>query len=289
MKINNMNILIGSDPELFVHDGKGFISGHDLIPGSKEEPYPVRGGAVQVDGTALEFNTDPARGAKEFSNTVQKVVEQLDGMIPKRLELVANPTADFAKKYFDALPAKAKELGCDPDFNAYTGMKNNPPNANVHFRTGAGHIHVGWTDIKDPHDPLHMDECRSIVQMLDIYLGVPSMYLDDDNKRRQLYGMAGAFRPKTYGVEYRVLSNFWVMDPDIRMWVYNNTIAGLKRLLDKRHPVNRNARRAKMAINEDGYFWADHVIREWNVPMPIFAGVDLNDMDARHDFINGRK
>jgi hypothetical protein len=268
MKIDNLNVLIGSDPELFVHDGRKFVSGHNLIEGTKEEPFPVRGGAIQVDGVALEFNTNPARGAKEFSNTVDKVLAELANKIPDHLRLVANPTADFAAKYFNALPAKAKELGCDPDFNAYSGEANPRPNADVTFRTGAGHIHVGWTDVEDPLDPVHMDECRAIVQALDIFLGVPSTYLDGDKKRRELYGKAGAFRPKTYGVEYRTLSNFWVMDDKLRQWVFNNTMKALKGLLREERPLGKHYNYAIRAINAGEHAYGNWVMETFNVPMP---------------------
>jgi len=269
MKINGIDILLGSDPELFVHDGERFISGHDLIPGTKSEPYEVRGGAVQVDGTALEFNTKPARGAKEFSNTVEKVVNQLGGMIPRHLELLANPTAHFAKEYFDQLPEKVKELGCDPDYNAYTSTVNKRPDGGVHFRTGAGHIHIGWTNVDDPLGGNHLKECQAIVQALDVFLGVPSILLDKDVERRILYGKAGAFRPKTYGVEYRVLSNFWVMDDKLRQWVFNNTKLALTRLMDKNDflPDHRNL--AILSINSSDRFIANQVINEFDVPLPI--------------------
>jgi len=268
MKINGIDILLGSDPELFVHNGEVFISGHDLIPGTKAEPYEVRGGAVQVDGTALEFNTKPARGAKEFSNTVEKVVNQLGGMIPRHLELLANPTAHFAKKYFDQLPEKAKELGCDPDYNAYTGKVNKRPDGDVYFRTGAGHIHIGWTNVEDPMCSNHLDECRAIVQALDIFLGAPSILLDRDEKRRTLYGKAGAFRPKIYGVEYRVLSNFWVMDDKLRRWVFNNTKLALTRLMDKNHFLPDHKNKANLAINLSDKVGAKEVINKFNVPLP---------------------
>ena len=59
-----MNILIGADPELFVMKNGKFHSADDLIPGSKDEPYPVENGAVKVDGMALEFNIRPALDEK---------------------------------------------------------------------------------------------------------------------------------------------------------------------------------------------------------------------------------
>jgi hypothetical protein len=40
-------------------------------------------------------------------------------------------------------------------------------------------------------------------------------YWDKDTERRKLYGKPGAFRPKPYGCEYRVLSNAWVDKPEV--------------------------------------------------------------------------
>jgi hypothetical protein len=45
--------------------------------------------------------------------------------------------------------------------------------------------------------------------------------MDKGDLRKQLYGKAGAFRPKPYGAEYRVLSNFWVFDTKLTGWVYD--------------------------------------------------------------------
>jgi hypothetical protein len=38
-----------------------------------------------------------------------------------------------------------------------------------------------------------------------------------------MYGKAGAFRPKTYGVEYRSLSNKWIFDNKLVDIVYKLT------------------------------------------------------------------
>ena len=128
-------------------------------------------------------------------------------------ELAAVPTAYFGKEYIDAQPKEAKELGCNPDFNAYTGEENPKPDEGLPFRTGAGHIHVGWTE--DTDDPVHDSMCHMLVKELDAVLGLPSLLLDPDSERREMYGKAGAHRVKTYGVEYRVLSNFWLSHPAI--------------------------------------------------------------------------
>jgi hypothetical protein len=44
---------------------------------------------------------------------------------------------------------------------------------------------------------------------------------DSDKKRRELYGALGAYRPKSYGVEYRVLSNAWLESKEKMDIVYD--------------------------------------------------------------------
>jgi len=59
--------------------------------------------------------------------------------------------------------------------------------------------------------------------MMDLYLGVPSVLMDKGELRKQLYGKAGAYRMKPYGVEYRTLSNFWIFSDTTIGWVWDNT------------------------------------------------------------------
>jgi hypothetical protein len=65
------------------------------------------------------------------------------------------------------------------------------------------------------------------VKQLDWYLGGWSLQKDPDPIRRRLYGKAGACRYKPYGVEYRVLSNFWVTSAITRRLVWNRMQAAL--------------------------------------------------------------
>src|SRR3546814_10561962 len=77
-------LTVGCDPELFVMNTDGeFVSAEGLIPGTKSEPYPVKFGAVQVDGMAAEFNIDPVDNYNDFSRNVKEVRKQLKAMLPK--------------------------------------------------------------------------------------------------------------------------------------------------------------------------------------------------------------
>jgi len=231
MKINGYDFKIGADPEFFVKRFGKLQSAYNLIPGTKEAPYKVRGGAVQVDGMALEFNIDPAENYTQFEDNMSVVLAQITSMIPG-YELFVEPVADFGLDYIRKQPKEASELGCSPDFNAYTKEANPRPDADTPFRTASGHIHIGWTNGVDINDPGHLEACRTLTKMLDLYVGAPSLVWDNDDRRRSLYGAAGAFRPKHYGMEYRVLSNKWINNPLLRKTVYYNTIDAIKKAFD---------------------------------------------------------
>lgn len=214
----------GCDPELFVLNSEGKpVTAAGLIPGTKEEPHKVEYGAVQVDGMAAEFNIDPVDNFKDFNRNINAVMGQLQSFLPSGHTLSAIPAVRFSPEVFDDSPDEAKELGCSPDFNAWTGDINPPPSdpEDPYLRTASGHIHIGWGDDMDLGDIQHIMNCRDIVKQLDWYLGGWSIRVDTDPERRKLYGKAGAYRPKTYGVEYRVLSNFWITTRDRRLAVWN--------------------------------------------------------------------
>ena len=217
-----MNLLIGQDTELFLRKGDSFISAYGVIPGSKDKPYPVKRGAVQVDGMALEFNTLPAKTLRQFKININTVLSRLQDMIPDDCEMTVCSTAHFDPEYIENQPIEATTLGCNPDFNAYTGEMNPPPQAIETMRTASGHIHLGWTENKDINDPSHMSDCISLVKQLDYYLGIPAVMHDPDLERKQMYGKAGSFRPKPYGVEYRVLSNYWITRDEYMEEVFVN-------------------------------------------------------------------
>jgi len=230
-------ILVGCDPEVFVKKKGVFLSAFGLIAGDKKNPQKIRRGAVQVDGMALEFNINPADTAAAFEDNISSVLQQTMGMVPG-YEIFVEPVAiealgvslpksvaDFGEAYIASQPREAKELGCTPDFNAYTKKENPRPDADFPFRTASGHVHIGWTNGVDVNDPGHLEACYSLVKSLDVWLGIPSLSWDSEDRRRQLYGKAGAFRPKHYGLEYRVLSNKWItsLQPIFLHHHYRNT------------------------------------------------------------------
>jgi hypothetical protein len=223
-------ILVGCDPEVFVQQQGIFKSAHNLIKGDKKNPQKVRSGAVQVDGMALEFNIDPAASEDEFLFNVNDVFTQMKAMVPT-YDVVVSPVAHFDMGYLKAQPAEALELGCDPDYNAWTGQANDRPDGDRPMRTASGHLHIGWTDDMDIDDPQHRHRANLVAKQLDFFLGLTSLEYDKDTMRRGMYGKAGAVRYKPYGVEYRTLSNAWLGSDRLIRWAYRNAVKGVREVM----------------------------------------------------------
>jgi hypothetical protein len=235
------SISIGADPEVFIKDPvkNKFISALTkdiaVCPGTKRYPHHMLFGACQIDGVAIEFNTIPAKNADAFVRSIDDNLSFLSSCLNKTYPdcvISITPTAVFDEDYFKTLPPEAKELGCEPDFNAYTGEANERPETTRPFRTASGHVHVGWTDNQEIASPLHFENCRQITKQLDISLFLPSLCFDRDTQRRTLYGAPGAFRPKPYGCEYRVLSNRWLKNTHLQRWVFNTTLRSVRDLME---------------------------------------------------------
>ena len=217
---------IGCDPEIFLVDAAGaYVSSIGKIGGSKEFPRPLvelgNGFAVQEDNVAIEFNIPAAESAEELKHHINTTREYLlkqvntIGLTFSRESATLFPIGELAH------PA-ALEFGCDPDFDAWADGKVNPkPKAeDWRLRSCGGHIHIG-------HKITKKSDLIELIKWMDLYAGVPSVLLDNGDLRKQLYGKAGAYRPKPYGGEYRTLSNFWIWEDKLIDWVWKATAAAI--------------------------------------------------------------
>lgn len=266
-----MQVKIGCDPELFAFNENGEpVSVHDILPGNKAFPHKVPRGAIQVDGVAAEFNINPATTSKEFVLNIRHVHKLMSQILYNKnpnLKLRAVPTALFSQEYFDNLPEEAKHLGCEPDFSAYTLEANPKPETDRPFRTGSGHLHIQFRDpfVADPTSYNHMKDCAELTKQLDGILLPVSRFWDDDEERRTLYGAPGAFRPKKYGVEYRVLSNRWVEEEFLMRYVFDVSKAVTENFVEGDDTLSR-VRRAARGTNTI----SSHVYAMSSVGLPDF-------------------
>lgn len=218
-RINRSEVMVGTDTEIFVSDPiqNKYISCVGRIGGMKGCPIPIgEDCGLEEDNVAVEF-TVPAvpleGGSAQMYKNIQYCLNSIKERMPETYELAIVPSAIFPKEELNTM--QAQEFGCMPDFNAWNwGAVNPRPTArNKQLRSAGGHIHIGYNF---PDSELNW----KIVQALDLYISLPSVIIDNDTQRRELYGKAGAFREKPYGVEYRTPSNFWVKDQGLVEWVF---------------------------------------------------------------------
>lgn len=207
--------LIGADIEVFLFD-KVTNQAHSvegLIGGTKEEPLRLdrEGCAVQEDNVSLEYNVRPTTDPKDMWDDILFNLNWATGVLPDNLVIRTVASAHFAPHFLAT--EHAQKLGCEPDINVYTGELNEAPFPHPTLRTAGGHIHVATSFSEEDN--------MKLIKAMDLFLGVPSILLDSDVERRQMYGKAGAFRFKPYGVEYRTLSNFWTTSRARVEWAFN--------------------------------------------------------------------
>ena len=205
-KIDSSTLTVGTDAELplFLPNGIPFpVTG--LVGGTKRDPRPVKGlpqgFALQEDNVNLEFNIRPASTPQEFNKNIVMILKAIKQELPPTVSYKVASATEYLPDFLDH-PA-ALRFGCDPDFNVYTGSENpRPRSTNPNLRTAAAHIHVGWGTPTN-------EQRRSMVKKLDFTIGLA--YCRKSSKvRKEMYGKAGSYRPKEYGVEYRTPGNEWL-------------------------------------------------------------------------------
>lgn len=214
-KLTNSPITLGTDPEVFLKtEQNSFFPAFGIIQGTKELPYEIIGPgfSTQVDNVMCEFNIPASKTKEDFSDNIQKVLNWLKENLPKNLSVEIQPSAEFEKHLLEN--DLAQVLGCSSDYDVYSGENTSIKSlGETNWRFAGGHVHVGYPDSNTITN-------ENLVKWLDIYLGVPSVILDDDDKRKMYYGTPGRYREKTFGVEYRTLSNWWIKNDTYRKWVF---------------------------------------------------------------------
>lgn len=240
---------LGADPELFaiqedIHEDYKFKSVIGLIGGTKWNPLPIEGEEgfyIQEDNVALEYNIPPADSALMFTQNVRKGLYFCKQALNKyNFRVSDKASAIFTEDEMN--DPRAFIFGCEPDFNAWTLEENPKPNPdNPFLRCCGGHVHIEAPDL----DPIEL------VKWLDFYLGLSSVMHDRDTERKKMYGKAGAFRPKDYGVEYRVLSNFWIFSDKYCNFVWEQCKEAINKVRNKIVMPNALGERIQYIINNN--------------------------------------
>ncbi len=212
----------GSDPEFMLISSTGkYVSAIRILPSDKNDPVLKKGHGFYWDNVLAECSILPSFSKSETIENFRTCFQEYAKLVnPYFLKTQASHT--FPDK--EMQDEGAKRAGCDPEFCTYTFMLHKPPPdiiETTNFRTCGGHIHLG----DDEGCVISGDqETAILVRMLDLFLGIPSLFMDIDPTsaaRRTLYGKAGRFRIKPYGIEYRSLGNFWLSSPKLVNFIYD--------------------------------------------------------------------
>jgi hypothetical protein len=234
IKIKKHDIKLGSDPEIFIEKDGEIVSAVGMIPGTKRDPHPItnKGHFIQTDNIAFEFNIPACETAEEYVENINFVKEHLEVLANANgCKLSTIVSAEINPIHLQT--RQAKEFGCEPDLNVYLQDLNPKPDSNTNLRCVGGHVHIGY-----PNPDFEVSE--RIVKMFDIMVTLPSLLIDKDDRRRELYGKPGSFRQKDFGVECRALSNFWIHSDELIAWVFNQTIKAVEIVLDNQDDVYIN-------------------------------------------------
>lgn len=266
-----LNPVFGADIELFLQDKrtKEIISAEGYIPGDKYEPYVFdptnKYFAVSLDNVSAEFCIPPARSVDEWFANINKSVDFINKTIPNDFCTAAIPSACLDERFLQT--ANAKRFGCEPDANVWLRKLNPSPKAkNTNLRSCGGHIHIGYDNASNEGDGFYVKEC--IIKAMDLFVGVPSVIQEPDNERKLLYGKAGAFREKPYGVEYRTVSNYYLASEPLTKWAYNNSKAAVDFLVERGiEEIEAVGEQIQQAINGCDKTLAGNLIRQFNIQM----------------------
>ena len=265
--MNLSAIKLGADPELFITDSFAgeYVSSIGLIGGTKDAPRPLPrdGFYVQEDNVLLEFNIPPCETKDAFIEALKYGMRASRELLPEFYGVRVQASAFFTEGQLQR--PEANLFGCDPDNNAWTDEPNPVPEPPQNgMRTAGGHIHIGY---ENPKRILSL----YLVRAMDKYLGIPSIIMDKDNQRRRLYGKAGSYREKGYGVEYRTLSSFWLMSDKLMGWAWDQTMRAIEHinaLEDPDHdPVSADQKIIVDTINNGDVKVAKELVEKYNLAL----------------------
>jgi len=233
-----------------------------LIFGDKMEPEYIDGThqrGVLLDNVCIEYVCKPADNRDEFVNEqllMKKYIETL--LATFRLRLHTETSGVFEAKYLTS--ENNRTFGCSPAYNPRTLEAYKAPDPNTNLRTASFHLHVSL-DKK-----MTFEEAAKLSLLFDLHVGVPSVVLQRDRTRRQMYGKAGEFRHTVYkGMEYRVLGNEYLFSQEKLELVYEQVTDAIDDYLNNRQLDTNTVLLTESIINNYDTEQAKLAIKKFNL------------------------
>jgi len=205
-------VMFGCDPEFFIKkDGKTIESEKIITEGG------IKGSAgnIVVDGIQAELNPKPSDCREVLANQIAHCFSLLKSNMGKDVKCDFSQSIELSDEEFDNISDKSKKFGCDSSYNINGDDKSRITINQEEYkgRSAGGHIHLGRSSIYNLEIAGAIGSPERLIPLLDIIVGNTCVLLDRDKgnmERRKVYGKAGEYRTPKHGIEYRVLSNFWL-------------------------------------------------------------------------------
>lgn len=261
-------LLIGSDSEMFARRGSVITSVAGALGCTKQQKRELcQGARLQEDNVLAEFDIDPFDNREGFESTIANALSATNSILNSMgLDIAEGVSSHiFTPQELASFHERAMEFGCEPDYNGIYGTQNEfSPNVDPGLRSAGAHVHFGFTDDVE----VSAEKQMFLTIMCDMYMGLTSVVLDSDTRRRELYGKAGSIRYKEYGMEYRTLSNFWLFEKANRELIFDQATKAYTRLQEGSfHELiaQLNPEEVQRVINEGDKAMAEQYIKQFKL------------------------
>ena len=268
---------VGTDTEFFLRDIKTNlpVTAIGKFGGTKQEPITVMntpGFCIQEDNVMPEINIPACETANDFVKCTQQILGWLQNEAKgKGLMVDISPSMSFTPEQLDH--PQAKHIGCEPDYCVWTRSENEFDESKrhllKHLRSAGGHVHISFNNTRKK---ITDQDKELLVMFCDLLMGIPSVILDSDSERKKLYGKAGSFRFKDYGIEYRTLSNFWFRNKKLMDWIFRSSHLAVDYMNDKNsiRKLYDEGAMIQEAINTQNINVAHHIMGGWGMNLPQY-------------------
>lgn len=205
---------IGTDPEFMLEKDGKIYSAIPILNKKKKINYS----SFYHDNVLAECTIKPSSNKEEFLNNIKESLYNFSKLVHP-YKLISKSAHYYDKS--ELFSEKSFEISCDAEKCVYDLKvihQDEQILRSTNLRTAGGHIHIGDKILKDKYKAL------SCVKMMDLFVGFTSIYLDKNKDavvRKKLFGKAGRFRDKNYGIEYRSISNFWLNNPYYAAFIFD--------------------------------------------------------------------
>lgn len=240
IKIQDLPFMLGSDPELVIFDKKldRIIPSNGLVKGTKDKPFRLTHGTVQLDGTATEIGPDAGRTASEFIKNIKSVVQEvrqmLDDIEPDRYELRCGQLVSYHPDDVKDICPTSFDVGCSAEYRISHCLSTSQCRL-LEIRSSGkissdavplgGHLHLGFCEGASITDSLHLYDCRTLT---DYFQDCTRQLSRLNHERHRVRPTQNPVRIKTYGVEYRAPSSLWLADNELSKLMFDAYYASMK-------------------------------------------------------------